>query len=323
MSIGQIWDLIILSPLINVVIVVSQYLFGSFGLTIIVLTVVIRAAMYPLIMKQLHASKAMQNIQAQVAELRKKYDKDRQKLAQEQMRLYRESGMSPAGCILPMLLQFPVWIALYQAIIRVLAVAPEDFLNLSKHLYPSWSMVFSQVPLESRFLWLNLAAPDQWLILPILVGGSMWVQQKMTTPSTVDPQQRAQSQMMLWMMPLMFAFLTLQFPSGLALYWVTSNVIGIVMQYFVTGWGGLVIPGITTRRLGLKKIKEIKGQLVRPAAPARPGTKVAEPVSSIEGGADDGKPGVQREDRGRSYPAGPGPIRRGPRRGGDSRRKRR
>ncbi|MFC1862233.1 YidC/Oxa1 family membrane protein insertase, partial [Chloroflexota bacterium] len=123
--------------------------------------------------------------------------KDKQKASQEQMRLYKESGVSPGGCLLPMLVQFPVWIALYQSIIRVLAVAPEDFLNLSQRLYSSWPAVFSLVPLESKFLWLNLAMPDPVLILPILVGGSMWMVQKMMTPPTADPQQRAQSQMML------------------------------------------------------------------------------------------------------------------------------
>ncbi|MCK4961313.1 MAG: YidC/Oxa1 family membrane protein insertase, partial [Anaerolineales bacterium] len=87
--------------------------------------------------------------------------------------------------------------------------------------------------------------PDRLLLLPILVGGTMWVQQKMVISKTGDPKQQAQSQMMLWIMPLMFAFLTLQFPSGLALYWVVSNVISIGMQYFITGgWGGLVAQGV-------------------------------------------------------------------------------
>jgi YidC/Oxa1 family membrane protein insertase len=117
---------------------------------------------------------------------------------------------------------------------------PEDFLKLSGHLYTSWPQVFSLVPLNSNFLWLDLAVPDRFLMLPILVGGTMWLSQRMVTPRTGDARQQAQSQMMLWMMPLMFAFITMQFPSGLALYWVVSNLIQIVMQYFMTGgWGGL------------------------------------------------------------------------------------
>lgn len=255
MSIGQIWDLIILSPMINVLVVLSHYLFNSFGLTIIILTILIRALMYPLTMKQLRASKTMQSIQAEMAELQKKYAKDKRKLAQEQMSLYKKSGMNPAGCLMPMLLQMPIWIALYQSIIRVLAVAPEDFLNLSKHLYSSWPLVFTQVPLQSKFLWLDLSLSDGWMLLPILVGGTMWVQQKMTMTTSTDPKQQSQAQMMLWMMPMMFAFLTISFPSGLALYWVTSNVISIVMQYFVTGWGGLV-PPTGGKKTADKKTKE-------------------------------------------------------------------
>ncbi len=238
--IGEIWDLIILSPMINVLIVVSGALFNNFGLAIIALTIIVRGITMPLTIRQTRSTKALQELQPKMAELQKKFGKDKQKLAQEQMRLYKESGVNPAGCLLPMLVQLPVWIALFQSIIRVLAVIPEDFLKLSGHLYSSWSQVFSLVPLNSRFLWLDLAVPDRFLILPILVGGTMWLSQKMVTPRTGDPRQQAQSTMMLWIMPLMFAFITMQFPSGLALYWVISNIIQIGMQYFITGgWGGL------------------------------------------------------------------------------------
>jgi YidC/Oxa1 family membrane protein insertase len=237
LDIGAIWDLIILQPIINVLITLSHYLFGSFGLAIIVLTLAINAVMYPLTRKQMHATKASQDMQPKLAELKRKHGKDTQALAQEQMKLYRESGLSPAGCLLPMLLQMPIWIALYQAIIRVMAVNPESFANLSHYLY-SWNVVYSALPLNNSFLWLDLATPD--MLLAILVGAFMWVQQKMTTTQiSTDPQQRAQSQTMQVMMPLMFTFLSLSFPSGLALYWVTSNIIRIIMQYFFSGWGGL------------------------------------------------------------------------------------
>ncbi|MCH8864171.1 MAG: membrane protein insertase YidC [Chloroflexi bacterium] len=240
MDIGAIWDLIILSPMINVLIVLSGYLLNNFGLAILVLTILVRLVTLPLTLKQLKATKAMQDMQPLMEELKRKHPRDKQKLAQEQMRLYKESGVSPAGCLLPMLVQMPIWIALFQSIIRVLAVVPEDFLSLSRYLYTSWEQVFSLVPLNSQFLWLDLAVPDKFILLPILVGGTMWVQQKMIMPSRSDSKQAAQQQMMLWMMPLMFAFLTMQFPSGLALYWVISNAVTIVIQYYITGgWGGL------------------------------------------------------------------------------------
>ncbi len=256
--IGEIWDLIILSPMINVLIVVSGALFNNFGLSIIVLTIIVRGLTAPLNIKQVRSTKALQELQPKMSELQQKFGKDKQKLAQEQMRLYKESGVNPAGCMLPMLVQLPIWIALFQSIIRVLAVVPEDFLKLAGHLYASWPQVFSLVPLNSRFLWLDLAVPDKYLMLPILVGGTMWLQQKMVTPKTGDPKQQAQSQMMLWIMPLMFAFLTMQFPSGLALYWVISNVISIVMQYFITGgWGGLVSSAVKPAVRDRKYLKRI------------------------------------------------------------------
>ena len=188
------WEAIILQPVINVLIMLTHYLLDNFGLAIITLTIIVRAVTLPLTLKQLRATKGMQTLQPKLAELQQKYGKDRQKMAQEQMRLYKESGMSPAGCLLPMLVQMPVWIALYQAIILALAVAPEALLNLSRYLY-SWPVVYSMLPLGNDFLGLNLAEPN--FVLAILVGGTMWVQQKMVTPVTTDPRQKTQSQMML------------------------------------------------------------------------------------------------------------------------------
>ncbi|MFC2071287.1 YidC/Oxa1 family membrane protein insertase [Chloroflexota bacterium] len=322
MAIGEIWDLIILSPMINVLIMLSDYLGGSFGLTIIVLTVVVRVAMYPLTVKQLRASKTMQSIQAQVAEIRKKYDKDKQKVAQEQMRLYKESGVSPAGCLLPMLIQMPIWVALYQAVIRVLAAAPEDFLSLSQHLYSSWPAVFSLVPLESSFLGMNLAVPN--VLMPILVGSTMWLTQKMMMAPSTDPKQQAQSQMMLWMMPMMFAFLTLSFPSGLALYWVTSNIISIVMQYFITGWGGLVPARVGKKITGDKRIEQRNARKKAPLeADDTSADIVFEPSSAREEELDYGESGGKRQDSGGSYPTSLRATRRKPGRGGGQRRKRR
>jgi YidC/Oxa1 family membrane protein insertase len=237
--IGAGWELILLNPLINILIVLTKYLFGNLGLTIIVLTIIIRAAMYPLTKSQLMSAKKMQEVQPKLAELQKKYAKDKQKIAKEQMALYKEAGISPLGCLVPMLTQMPIWMALYQSIVRVLATGPDELLNLSRHLYSSWTLVFNQVPLHSQFLWFDLGSPDRLMILPILVGVTMWLQQKMSTPEYADQQQQANSQMMLWMMPIMFTFVSFSFPSGLALYWLTSNIIGIVMQYYVSGWGAL------------------------------------------------------------------------------------
>jgi YidC/Oxa1 family membrane protein insertase len=237
------WYLIIGDPLLNVLIALSHILFSNFGLAIIALTIIIRLVLWPLTMRQLNSTKALQEMQPKIQELQKKYGKNQQKLQQEMMKLYKEAGVNPLGCLWPMLIQFPIWIALYQAIIRALATTPENLLGLAQRLY-SWAVVGQAIPLSSQFLGLNLGqsggSQGAGLFLAIVVGGTMWVQQRMTQAPSVDPRQESTNRMMLLMMPLLFGFLTLTFPSGLALYWAVSNIIGIITQYFVTGgWGYL------------------------------------------------------------------------------------
>jgi len=288
--------------MINVLVVLSHYLFNSFGLTIILLTIVIRGAMYPLTRKQLQSTKKLQELQPKMREIQKKYAKDRQRRAKEEMSLMREAGANPAGCLMPMLIQFPVWIALYQSIIRVLAIAPEDFLSLSRHLYSAWPTVFSQVPLENQFLWLNLAIPDPMFIMAILVGGTMWLQQKMTTPLSSDPKQQAQTRMMTWMMPMMFGFFTLTFPAGLALYWLTSNIISIIMQYFISGWGGLATL-FTAKETngGSRPQQRITKAEKKPLEQSATDADIVISNESQEEGTDDGTSGGKRQDRRGGY----------------------
>ncbi len=238
MSFLDVWYLIIGNPVLNVLIALSHVLGGSFGWAIIVLTVIIRLISWPLTRRQLSSSKALQEMQPKIQELQKKYGKNQQKLQQEMMKLYKEAGVNPLGCLWPMLIQLPIWIALYQAIMRALATTPENLLDLAQRLY-SWSVVNQAIPLNSYFLGLDLGSRGN-IILAIIVGGTMWVQQKMTQAPAVDPRQESTGRIMLLMMPLMFGFLSLSFPAGLGLYWAVSNVIGIITQYFVTGgWGYL------------------------------------------------------------------------------------
>ena len=313
--IGQIWDLIALQPVMNMLIVLTHYLFSSFGLAIIALTIVVNILMYPLTKKQLHATQAMQSLQPRLAELQKKYGKDKQRMAQEQMRLYKESGVNPAGCLVPMLIQLPIWIALYQSIIRVLAWTPEDFLGLSRFLY-SWPIVYSSLPLPDMFLGFNLAVPHP--VLAVLVTITMWLQQKMVTLPSTDPRQQSMSRMMLWTMPLMFGLLCLSFPSGLALFWVTSSVIRILMQYFATGWGG--VASSMGAKLAIRD-KRLKYRIASQEAAAE--ADIVEPGSEEEEGLDYEESGGERQDRGGGYPTSLRAIRRQPRRGRSHRRKRR
>ena len=240
----DIWNVVILDPVMNGLIALSQMLWSNFGLAIIVLTVIVRIVLMPLTFKQTQSTKAMQSLQPRLQEIQKKYARDQKKLQQEMMRLYKEAGINPLGCMWPMLIQMPIWIALYQSIMQALAATPENLLLLSQHLY-AWDMVDQAIPLNENFLGLKLSQPDPTMILAILVGLSMWVQQKMVTPPATDPKQQQMSSMTTMMMPMMFAFFTLSFPSGLALYWVVSNIIGIIMQYFVGGgWGYFTFPSL-------------------------------------------------------------------------------
>jgi YidC/Oxa1 family membrane protein insertase len=304
----EMWNSGPVALMINSLIALSDNLGGSFGATIIILTIIIRAAMYPLTAKQLRSTRKMQDLQPKIAELQKKYAKDKQKLAEEQMKLYKESGMSPAGCGVPMLIQMPIWIALYQSILRVLASNPEDLVNLSKYLW-SWPVVYTAVPLENSFLWFHLS--DSNIGLAVLVGATMWLQQKMVTPNTTDPQQRSQGQLMLWMMPLMFGFLAMSFPSGLALYWLVSNVITMVMQYFIIGgWGGLSrSPSGTQAQIVGRGSKDLQRRVreaeTTPAVSAMEADIVI-PDTSSEQETTGGEPEIRRLD----YQPNPRTIRR-------------
>lgn len=236
-----LFDTLLVIPMTNVLIALATVFGGNFGVAIIVFTLVMKFVTWPLTSSQYKASRAMQAIQPKVQELQKKYKgKDPKKLNQEMMALYREHGVNPLGCLLPMLVQMPIWIALYEVIRLSLGETPESLVTLSQRIYPI-PFIHSAIPLENRFLYWNLGAADSSLVLPILVAATMYIQQKMITPAPAQTtnkqqlQQQQTQQMMTWMLPLMFGFWSLNVPSGLALYWFISNLSGLVLQYFYLG----------------------------------------------------------------------------------------
>jgi YidC/Oxa1 family membrane protein insertase len=221
------WNLIIVHPLERGLTFLASDLGLGAGLAIILFTIIIRLILLPLTIQQLKSSRALQRLQPEIKALQKKHSGDREKIAAEQMALYREHGVNPAMGCLPLVLQMPVLFGLYAALS-----------NLGAH-----NEVF-----QAPWLWLSrLDQPDVLVlggvtlpfILPVLAAVTQWVQQRMMTPQTDDPQQRLQNQMMQFM-PLMMLWFGLSFSSGLALYWVTQNLVGIVQQYFYTGWGSLL-----------------------------------------------------------------------------------
>ncbi len=245
---SELWNTFIFRPMLNFLLSVYALLGRNFGLSIIVFTVLVRLVTLPIQMRQMQSARKSQELQPQLQELQRKYKNDREKLAEEQMKLYREAGVSPLGCLVPTLIQFPIWIGLYQSIINALPGNPMQLLNLGRYVYRQFPLLSSfaslenlssLIPLNNRFLWLNLARPDPWYVLPLLTVASMWVLQKMMATPSTDREAQAMSQSMELMMPMMFGFITLQAASGLGLYFVATNVFGIVLQYFVSGWGSL------------------------------------------------------------------------------------
>ena len=241
---SEVWNGVIIRPMINSLVLLYAVFFANFGVAIILFTIIVRAGMIPLSLRQSRSMKAMTAVQPKMKEMQERYKNDRQKLSQETMKLYRDHGISPIGCLGPLVVQMPIFLGLFWALRGTLPSTPERLADLSKHLYSFLPMVHEAVPLDGEFLWLDLAeyssANPIPFLLPVLVGVSMFVMQKMTTMPSTTAQQESTNRMMLWIMPGMFGIFTLNFEAGLALYWIVSNIVGIVIQGFVTGWTPLV-----------------------------------------------------------------------------------
>ncbi|MDG5789406.1 YidC family membrane integrase SpoIIIJ [Evansella sp. AB-P1] len=217
-----IWDSYFVYPLSWLMITIAEALGNSYGLAIIIVTILLRILILPLMIKQTKSTKAMQAIQPEMKELREQYSaKDQQtqqKLQQETMALFQKHGVNPlAGC-LPIFVQMPILIGFYHAIIRTPQINPEIDPVQYGHYDP-------QV-----FLWFELGSADPYFILPLIAGATTFIQQKMMMV-TDNPQMR----MMMYLMPIMIIAFAAFFPSALALYWVIGNLFMIVQTYFITG----------------------------------------------------------------------------------------
>ncbi|HEU4367886.1 MAG TPA: membrane protein insertase YidC [Methylomirabilota bacterium] len=195
---------------------------GNYGIAIILLTIVSKVLFYPLTVKGMRSMKAMQALQPQINALRNKHKSDPQRLQRETMDLYRQHKVNPMGGCLPMVAQVPIFYALYLALSVSVELQNAAFLCLGR--VPPW------VPLlGGTDLWIcDLANHDPTYVLPILMGVTMFVQQKMT-PIAGDPRQ---AKMML-VMPFIFTFMFLNLPSGLVLYWTVSNVLQVLQQWYM------------------------------------------------------------------------------------------
>jgi YidC/Oxa1 family membrane protein insertase len=241
------WNSLVVAPLTQGLIFLHDLIQGvgapySWGFAIILFTLIVKIVTLPLSLQQVRSMKATQELQPELQKLQKKYAKDKEKLAQAQMELYREHGVNPLGGCLPMLIQFPILIGLYQALYRLAStgeIIGQRFLWIPDLAFPTREIGLKWVlPSSPEFIGWTAAL---YLILPVLTVVTQIVMQRMTASRTAskDPQQAAMQQTML-IMPFMFGFITLQVPAGLTLYWVTSNTFSLVQQYLITHWEDLL-----------------------------------------------------------------------------------
>ncbi|TIH15330.1 membrane protein insertase YidC [Marinifilum sp. JC120] len=207
------WFDIIAKPLVVALEWFNQYV-HNYGISIILLTIVIKILFWPLSHKSYKSMEQMKRLQPMMAKLREKHGDDREALNKEMMQLYKTYNVNPAGGCLPMLLQIPVFFGLYKALMGTVALRHADFV----HFLPFTDIV-----------WLaDLSAKDPLYITPIVMGATMFLQQKMT-PSAGDPTQ----QKIMMFLPLVFTFMFLNFPSGLVVYWMVNNVLSIAQQWMM------------------------------------------------------------------------------------------
>ncbi len=293
---GNIFDFLVVDPMTNILLLIYDLLFHNYVLAIVVLTIIIRLITLPLTLRQQVSSMKMSAMQPQIKAIQEKYKNDPQKLSEEM----RKVGFNPLGGCLPLLIQFPILIGLYQAILRSMAVTPMNLLDLGKVIYGFLPNLSSLLPVNSNVLGIwDLGQPDRYYILPILVVATTYFSTKLTTPPATDAQSKQTNQMMSMMMPIMFGFFMLSAPVGLGIYWVVSNVIGIGQYY-------LMKPRLDVARAQHAASVTAGGSAgsQSPIAPppAKPKAKVPPPRSKVKSGASGSgrvaKPGTAKPGSG-------------------------
>jgi YidC/Oxa1 family membrane protein insertase len=236
-----LWQTLVVFPLTEALMFLNRVIGNagiaySYGWAIIAFTIIVKLVTLPLTFSQMRSTRAMQALQPRLQEIQKKYAKDRETLSQKQMELYREAGVNPMGGCLPMLIQYPVLIGLYSALYRLAGLGE----LVGQRFYWIPDLSFPDASVGTSWLGQAWQARDwvqliTYLSLPILLVVTQIVVQRMTTstqPGAGDQQQGMMGQMML-VMSIMFGWITLGVPSALALYWVVSNLLSLIQQYFM------------------------------------------------------------------------------------------
>ncbi len=252
---GSIFTTLLVQPITNLLVVIYHFLVylhipSPFGFSIILLTMVIRLALFPLMAAQLKSSKRMQEIAPELSALKVKYKGDAQRQQAETMALYKKYGINPAAGCVPVVIQLPIIWGLYSVLQEAVKQTSLSGIN---HLIYTESLKLSQV-WDTHFFGIPLAkTPSQLLgsvgvlilVLPLLTAATQFIQSKMMlpapTPKTTDKKKgdsmtdfaSAFQTQSLYIFPIMIGFFSFQFPSGLSFYWITFTVFGIIQQYLM------------------------------------------------------------------------------------------
>lgn len=264
--IGDLFNTLFYAPIVNFIIFIIRVLEassipGALGFAIILLTIAVRALIWPLMASSMKSAKKMADLRPHLEELKKKHGSDKQALAAAQMALYKEHGINPLGGCLPILIQIPPMIAIYQ-VIHAFFEGDAGLNKINSMLYNAdWKL--SSIP-DLNFFGLNLAIKPSdfasvglWLLLiPIITGLTQFLQSRMMAPKAIkeypsdSPKEKKEKEsaedtmlavqgQMTYFMPIMIGYIAFTFPIGLALYWNTLTLIGVWQQYRISGWGGL------------------------------------------------------------------------------------
>ena len=212
-----------------VVIFLYNNVAANYGVVIILLTIIVRLVLTPLTISQTKSMAKMQKLQPEIQELQKKYKGDKQKLQQETMEFYKQNNVNPLAGYLPLLLQLPVFFALFQALRTPSAIITNVLgqPSIPAYMFGHTRNILMNIPNPNYdFLWLHLNEWDPFYILPILMVATMFISTKMTT---TDPKQK----MITYLMPVVFGAISWNLPSGILVYWVTTNVWSIGQQWIV------------------------------------------------------------------------------------------
>ena len=190
---------------------------GNYGVAIIIVTILMRIIVFPLTLKQEKSMKKMRDLQPELDKIKEKYKDSPQEYQQKTAELYRENGVNPLGGCLPLLIQMPIFVALY------------------------WAFSGNAIPADAKFLWFTLKQPARLFmmgnfafnLLPILNVGVTYIQQKIMASATSGQESNQQMQTMLYMMPIMMLFIFYNMPSGVTLYYLVSGALSLVQQYFI------------------------------------------------------------------------------------------